>query len=450
MGIPQVTVGAVELDNRAGDNWRKIVGGFSDDLSPGGSRVISVPFQVEGDTIDQLQSRLATTRAAFITRDLPVNVTQDDDAASFYTTISVGDGYHNAIETTVVHGPLSDTSLSVSMMLVITAARTLPPNNGFTGLTAPGLESLSAAETINAGRVSSISVTGSFVTFGGATALQNYNSARAELITDLCQCLSSGAIDTNTNFVLVNERVLNPQGENRRIDFELQSEFQAHPFTNTPAARAVQLGIITTTPDEWDERGGPVPTLIHVQGSVFINKSVFASGVYFAWDTVRQDIEDFISQETGESDLSLVKRTIGIDPDQRLLNVDVVYQSGQPINLEYTRIDRIQIAVIEAVAPDSFGFETIQEAPHSPEVIRFVSITRKGLGQLSIRDLIPTPPSPVMFDRQVLLRSVQPEEQGPLTTDFGENTWNQSVVLKYREAKLREAIPDTISTLLLG
>lgn len=430
----QATVDGTDLDN---GTWRRIAGQIDDSTSPDGQRTVMVNFFVTGNTPADLQTNYATTRSEMISRDKRCTVTLDDGGGNDLADMQPGDGDHIAVLSTVVenaeHGK-TGTSLALTLVILAEIVNTFGPAD-LPALV--GLDSLSIIEAFNPSRASAIVVRGSFVATTGNTAEDNYNTARPSLLTTYCKCLATGGYDVTNEFVLSGEKLENISGQKNRFDFQLESEFQAYPFTNTPSARSVTLTVASTQPDEWDEAVGPVPELLDVRGGVFLDADVLSTGVLAAWATVEADVLAAVVQESSRGDLELVRKNVISDADQGLLSFEVIYRSVNALNISFTRTVEIIDQPEEAISVDSDGKHRIQQSPGSPARMQIVRVARLGVGFTDLDPWALTYPS--LSGRILHPAGRRFSRQGPLRTPWSSDVWRQTGEFKFLELNLEDA-----------
>lgn len=433
MGDMQASVNGTSLDN---GSWRVILGDISCSEGMDGKVTCTADFHVEADDADTLQSRINTTYDSFRKQNPTCIFTLDSAATNKMRSIAPGDGRHLAVVSTVVEDPEHKGTLySAGFTLVVIAELAIASSVGITGL-----ESMTQSEVYNSGRSRVRQVVGTFISIGGQSAALNYAAARSQLLTDYMLTESTGAYSSANKFVLVDEKTDDPGAVGLRLNFSLESEYQVFPMASTPEARSSTIEISTSIPDEWDERGGTRPTLIHAQGAVFLSITALQGGVLQAWDHVEADIRAAIAQETGKSDLQIVKTDKTSDADLGILKFSVAYIADNTVVLSLQIMETITTTLDTAEAVDSDGYDYVQRSPKPLSRQRSISATRVGIGLVNLRAYIGNPQPTLPDHNAVELIGETASDMGEITTEFG-RLRKQSSTFTFRERKYRTALP---------
>lgn len=444
MGIQQVTLDPagddVDLDNTT---WRRIWGTISDQTGIDGQRALAIDFTIEGDTVDEFQTRYRATVALFNSiRNKKWVVTLDDALSDPLATIEPGDGTFTATFSALSDNDAfgrSGTSIGMTLLLLAEPIELLPDTDDLLGGAAvDGVESLTITTTYNAGRDRSITVNAIFVTSGANSAQANLDAVKDRIFEQLLLVTADGSRDDASKQVLSSEILVDPEGQGRRLEAEWRSEREAFATANTSEARTFSVGIETTQPDEWVvSDAGPRPTLIHCSGSVFLSHDILARGLLQAKTNVETDVRAAIAQELGRTpQLKTISTSFSSDADQGVLTFDIVYQADNTQVISYTRTHSVDISPDRAIASDSEGFHHVQESPTSPDVLHTILVERMGVGQLGPEGLGFRPDN-IVAGRQVDDSGSKYDYSAALETDFGSNVYKERFSQTFLELQLR-------------
>jgi len=427
----QVTIDGTNLDN---GSTRIITGDVSDTVSPDGERVVLVSFYMQAASASALATLYAATVAAFAKRNVACTI---NHGGSNLFTIAPNDGTHLQTRVGILPHHEKSGPLTVFRTLVIQAELAQVPDDAPAGLA--GIESFTVTTIRPPGRGKTIVAQGTFIDTGsaaaGATALANYTTARATLLTDYLLTLSTGARGA-TGQVLVSEVFSNVTGDAKRLEFTLESEYRAFAMSNTASARANTIQIGITQPEEWHPDAGPRPSIITVAGSVFLDLDVLAGATLKSvWDgSLKVDVLAHVATETGQGDTrELTPPVVSFDEDQGLIQFSMALQGGNSQEIARTRRDEVIDTPIVAESVDSDGYVHEQTSPASPRRIRRVSISRVGIGE---KRIAPPKLSPTIKGRAVRYRG-QTAGSTRQIRSFGENVWAQAWTFEFEEIKVR-------------
>lgn len=436
MGDMQATIGGTDVD---GSDGRTIHGDFDDSTSHSGDRVIMFDVLIQGADAETFQTNVATARAAFTKRQVVCSGTIDDAAATNRWSVGPDDGDHVSTSVAMVpNAGHAKTATSEMFTIVIHAQSVTHIGTDIASL--EGLESFTFTRHFGPGRVEARVVTGRFTTTTNAKdGLTNYTNAKATLLTTYCLTDNDGSRNTTNKFVLVDEQIENLDGEDRVVEFRLESQVSRFVMATADASAGVRettLKIKTETPDAWFPQAGARPTIVTVEGAIHLSYEAYSSGVWQAFDAyVKPDILTALATEIGSIPVvRWVKTHIATDPNDGLMAVNLTLQVGNSVNLQYSRSDSIEVTEQYSFADVTDGTVYLQESPVGPAVKRQITVEREGSSYVA--DLLTSLPSPRFSGRQVVPAKFGMAHVGAFKTEFSNNTFKQSAVYGFVEVKL--------------
>lgn len=435
----QIIVDGNNLDN---GTWRTITGDFVHGTTLDGGESLVVDFVIEADDASTLATRIASTKTTFRTRGKRIQ-------AQFGGT-TVHDFHPGTDEDTIdTATALSDapeykkTAYSVAYRLVCAIEVHVPSPIEEDNANLEGLETLQVLHTYNAaGRLITRTLTGAFTRNDTGDGRALYTAARDELLTTYLKTAAGGAWDATEKFVLTDEVLDNPDGEDLRIEFTLASQYRAQVWTNAGSnVRNATLQVEASQVQEWHEDEGEPPTMIGVSGRVaLLPSAVDASGVAALWSGgIQADVRAEAQAAAGGADIAPRTESYSFDETDCSMIVNCVYQAGNVDVFSYDRQDVIHVEEDLAIIADARGFHHLQEAPTSPDVQHEVTVTRVGVGTIDAEALVPTPAA-IIQGRVCKRMSRSGSQRGTIQTQFGDLEY-QTETFRFIELRLGAPAP---------
>lgn len=435
----QVIIDGNNLDN---GTWRFITGDFVHSMTLDGGESLVVDCLIEANDASTLATRIASTKQTFRSRGKRIQ-------AQFGGT-TVHDFHPGTDEDTIdTATALSDapeykkTAYSVAYRLVCAIEVNVPSPIEEANANLEGLETLQVLHTYNAaGRLVTRTLTGAFARNGTGDGRALYVAARDELLTTYLKTAAGGAWDATEKYVLTDEVLDNPDGEDLRIEFTLASQYRAQAWTNAGAnVRNATLQVEVGQAPEWHEDEGDPPTMIGVSGRVaLLPSAVDASGVAALWSGgIQADVRAEAQRAAGGVDIATRRESYSFDETDCSLVVNCSYQAGSVDVFAYDRTDVIQVDEDLAVFAATNGFHHLQESPTSPDVQHEVTVTRVGVGVVDADTLVPTP-TPLVQGRVCKRMTRTGSVRGTIQTEFGDLEY-QRETFRFMELRLGAPAP---------